>query len=88
MSTKDILQSRFEQAKAELAVLEQSITPARAKLDAAAAEHEQARLKWQAVKAECVPKLQKPIFVELSREIAALANALMALRDKRRIEAA
>jgi uncharacterized protein YhaN len=85
MDTKTLLRQRFDEAKAEKAALEAAAAPLRGRLDAAAAEFEQARLKWEKAKEELLPQIlaierpddpEKPHIVKLSEEIATLAAAL------------
>lgn len=75
-TAKELMQAGLKEAQAALAAHEKKVSPIRAKLDAAAAEHERARLKWQAAKDELVPQLDKPTAVKLAQEVSALARAL------------
>lgn len=85
MSTKDLLRQRLKELLQAKADLEARAAPLRAKLDAAAREYEQARLKWEAVKDQLLPQIRaieqpedatKPHIVRLSQEISAVATAL------------
>lgn len=75
-TTRDLIEQRFLEATAEKEALYASVKPAQDELDAAAAEFEQARLKWQAAKERLIPQLEKQKIAELSQEITQLASAL------------